>query len=243
MTASFNDPLPLILCDHLWHNSSPPDCLAKLDDSETEPEPEQELPEIKPEPEPEPKLEPGCAHSLDHLSVEASQSSTKHPQQHQQQYPRSVYDAWLASRVPSRQNGGYITAGAQRPLTRANLRLAHRIAELCVPQMLQLFWSRHPFRAFIMVALSFVRGTFPVFKGYTHALIINEVSNRTVRDDHSHVLNSQPHLRRSRVYSRPVITLGLISFICWGLSFYVWPPKSRWTCSRELHFTLNSCIR
>ncbi|KAH9978121.1 P-loop containing nucleoside triphosphate hydrolase protein [Lactifluus volemus] len=91
--------------------------------------------------------------------------------------PRSVYHAWLASRVPTLQNGGYITAGAQRPLNRANIRLAQRIAELCVPQMLQIFWSRHPFRAFVMVALSFVRGTFPVFKGYTHALIINEIQS------------------------------------------------------------------
>jgi hypothetical protein len=89
----------------------------------------------------------------------------------------SVYQAWLASRVPSRRNGSYSTAGAQRPLTRANLRLAQRIAELCVPQILQIFWSRHPARAFIMVAFSFIRGTFPVFKGYTHALIINEVQS------------------------------------------------------------------
>ncbi len=88
----------------------------------------------------------------------------------------SVYQAWLASRVPSQRNGGYTTAGAQRPLTRANLRLARTIADLCVPQMLQIFWSHHPIRAFFMVTFSFIRGTFPVFKGYTHALIINEVS-------------------------------------------------------------------
>ncbi|KAI0301874.1 P-loop containing nucleoside triphosphate hydrolase protein [Multifurca ochricompacta] len=91
--------------------------------------------------------------------------------------PGSVYDAWLASRSPSTRIGGYTTAGAQRPLTRDNLRLAQRIAELCVPRMLQIFWSQHPFRAFVMVAFSFVRGTFPVFKGYTHALIINEIQS------------------------------------------------------------------
>src|SRR6267142_2093260 len=164
MTAApFNDSLPLLLCDHLWHKSSP-DSLPKFDE---DPEPEHDPPEIKPEPEPELKPEPGRGHSLEHSFPS---SETEHQQ------PRSVYLAWLASRVPSHKNGGYITAGAQRPLTRANIRLAHRIAELCVPQMLQLFWSRHPFRAFIMVALSFVRGTFPVFKGYTHALIINEAS-------------------------------------------------------------------
>jgi hypothetical protein len=175
MTPPFNDSLPLLIYETLCHkSSSSPDCLAKFDsDPEPEPEPEQEPSDIKPEPEPELKPEPGRAHSA------LETPSSKAEEQSQQQF-RSVYHAWLASRLPSHKNGGYITAGAQRPLTRANLRLAHQIAELCVPQMLHLFWSRHPFRAFIMVALSFVRGTFPVFKGYTHALIINEVSFTTV---------------------------------------------------------------
>ena len=150
----------LLLCP-LWPKQ-PLDCLAKCD---SEPEPEQE-PVIKPDPEPELKTvpEPEPSHSV-HRS-----DPPPDPQ------PSSVYHAWLASRVPTCQNGGYVSAGAQRPLTRANIRLAQRIAELCVPQILQIFWSRHPFRAFVMVAFSFVRGTFPVFKGYTHALIINEAS-------------------------------------------------------------------
>ena len=150
----------LLLCP-LWP-TKPRDCLAQYD---SEPEPEQE-PVIKPDPEPELKTvpEPEPCDSFDR--------SVPPPESH----PRSVYHAWLASRVPSCQNRGYISAGAQRPLTRANLRLAQRIAELCVPQVLHIFWSRHPFRAFVMVAFSFVRGTFPVFKGYTHALIINEAS-------------------------------------------------------------------
>lgn len=172
--ASFNDPFPFLLSECLWRKSSP-DCLANFS---SDPLPEQE-PEIKPEPGPEPKSEqpePRRRHS-----VELPSSSSPSPAVPRLEQPRSVYDAWLASRVPSLQNGGYITAGAQRPLTRANLRLAQRIAELCVPQMLQVFWSRHPYRAFVMVALSFVRGTFPVFKGYTHALIINEASSIITR--------------------------------------------------------------
>jgi hypothetical protein len=154
------DLLNLLLCP--LSPKQPPDCLAQYD---SEPEPEQE-PDIKPDPEPEikPVPEPEPSESIDH-SVPPPGSQ-----------PHSVYHAWLASRVPSCQNSGYISAGVQRPLTRANLRLAQRIAELCVPQLLQIFWSRHPCRAFIMVAFSFVRGTFPVFKGYTHALIINEAS-------------------------------------------------------------------
>lgn len=162
MKSSFNDPF-LLLCDSFWHKSSP-DCLANFS---SDPLPEQEH-KFKPEPGPD---EPNPQ------SEQRRRSSSSSPSPTGAADPRlSVYDAWLASRVPSHQNGGYITAGAQRPLTRANLRLVQRIAELCIPQMLQLFWSRHPYRAFIMVALSFVRGTFPVFKGYTHALIINEAS-------------------------------------------------------------------
>jgi hypothetical protein len=151
----------LLLCP-LWPKQ-PRDCLLAQYDSE--PEPEQE-PVIKSDPEPELKTVPEPEHS------DSVDSSIPPPVSQ----PRSVYHAWLASRVPSCQNGGYVSAGAQRPLTRANIRLAQRIAELCVPQILQIFWSRHPFRAFVMVAFSFVRGTFPVFKGYTHALIINEAS-------------------------------------------------------------------
>ncbi|KAF8271713.1 P-loop containing nucleoside triphosphate hydrolase protein [Lactarius quietus] len=109
----------------------------------------------------------------DHEQLSPPHSPAAPPEHHK----LSVYQAWLASRVPTQRNGGYSTAGAQRPLTRANLRLAQRIAELCVPQILQIFWSRHPIRAFFMVAFSFIRGTFPVFKGYTHALIINEVQS------------------------------------------------------------------
>jgi hypothetical protein len=156
------DPLnPALLLCPLWPSETL-DCLAQCD---SEPEPEQG-PVIKPDPDPELKTvpEPERSDSVDR-SVPPPKSQ-----------PPSVYHAWLASRVPTCQNGGYISAGAQRPLTRANLRLAQRIAELCVPQILQIFWSRHPFRAFVMVAFSFVRGTFPVFKGYTHALIINEAS-------------------------------------------------------------------
>ncbi len=179
------DSLNLLLCP-LWPNQ-PRECLPPHYDSE--PEPEQE-PDIKPEPEPElkPVPEPERNDSIDR--------SLPPPRSHQ----RSVYHAWLASRVHSCQNAGYVSAGAQRPLTRANLRLAQRIAELCVPQVLQIFWSRHPFRAFVMVAFSFVRGTFPVFKGYTHALIINEASRLI---DNS----PRPVLIIDSSYSDPILAL------------------------------------
>lgn len=184
----------LLLCP-LWPKQ-PLDCLAQCD---SEPEPEQE-PVIKPDPEPELKPVPEPEHS------DSVDRSVPPPESQ----PRSVYHAWLASRVHTYQNAGYISAGAQRPLTRANIRLAQRIAELCVPQILQIFWSRHPFRAFVMVAFSFVRGTFPVFKGYTHALIINEAS-RLINS--SYPVLSYPSLSslfRFNLSSLPVTTHGPI---------------------------------
>jgi hypothetical protein len=173
----------LLLCP-LWPKQ-PLDCLAQCD---SEPEPEQE-PVIKPDPEPELKTVPEPEHS-DSIDRSVPPPEPK---------PPSVYHAWLASRVPSCQNAGYISAGAQRPLTRATLRLAQRIAELCVPQILQIFWSQHPFRAFVMVAFSFVRGTFPVFKGYTHALIINEGSRL--------INSSYPVLTDPPLYSDSILIL------------------------------------
>src|ERR1700722_19755258 len=90
----------LLLCPLLWPNQPPRDCLAHYD---SEPEPEQE-PVIKPDPEPELKTvpEPEPSDSVDR-SVPPPPDSE-----------RSVYHAWLASRVPSCQNGGYVSAGAQR---------------------------------------------------------------------------------------------------------------------------------
>lgn len=201
------DSLNLLLLDSFCPKSSR-DCLAHYD---SDPEPEQE-PDIKPDPEPDLKLEPEPerSHSVDQ-SVPPPKSQ-----------PHSVYHAWLASRVPSYQNDGYISAGVQRPLTRANLRLAQRIAELCVPQMFQIFWSHHPFRTFIMVAFSFVRGTFPVFKGYTHALIINEAS----RLISSALLRSHSPFIRFNVCSLPVTTHGLIWSASSELSFCALPPKN-----------------
>ncbi|TFY51817.1 hypothetical protein EVG20_g10825, partial [Dentipellis fragilis] len=93
------------------------------------------------------------------------------------QQPESLYEAWLASRSRSNQNTDSLPAGAKRPVTRTNLRLAHRIATLCLPQVQKLFWDTHPFRTIAVILVSLIRGAFPVFKGYSHALIINEVQN------------------------------------------------------------------
>jgi hypothetical protein len=97
--------------------------------------------------------------------------------------PRSgdaVYDAWLSSRYAHGYHEPPLVPGAQRPLNRTNLRLAYTIAAECAWDLFQLLWSLHPLRAAAMVTLNVIRGLFPAFKGYSQALIINEVGQRQV---------------------------------------------------------------
>ncbi|THH13893.1 hypothetical protein EW146_g6379 [Bondarzewia mesenterica] len=91
--------------------------------------------------------------------------------------PDSIYEAWLASRANAPASVPRFSAGSNRPVTRENLKLAHRIAKLCTPELFRLFWNLHPYRTLFMISVSFVRGILPVFKGYSHALIINEIQS------------------------------------------------------------------
>lgn len=83
--------------------------------------------------------------------------------------------AWLASRgIPRRR--GYLVPGAQRPVNESNLRLAFAIARACLPELLSTLWALHPLRTALMVLLHIVRGFFPAFRGYSQAMIVDEVS-------------------------------------------------------------------
>ena len=87
-----------------------------------------------------------------------------------------LYDAWLASRAVPASKATLLTPGAQRPLSRENLALAVRIARRSSLDVLSLVWELYPWRVLLLVSLDLCRGVFPVFRGYTQALIINEVS-------------------------------------------------------------------
>lgn len=86
-----------------------------------------------------------------------------------------LYDAWLASRAVPAAKGVLLTPGAQRPLSRDNIALAARIASRSSLGVLALLWQLYPCRILVLVALDLCRGAFPVFRGYSHAMIINEV--------------------------------------------------------------------
>lgn len=90
------------------------------------------------------------------------------------QHPQApLYHAWLASRLAK---GVPLTPGAQRPVSRANVELAVAIARRSCRSVLALLCQLHPCRLTTMVAMDLFRGVFPAFRGYSQALIINEVS-------------------------------------------------------------------
>ncbi|KAG6833842.1 hypothetical protein H0H87_011776 [Tephrocybe sp. NHM501043] len=89
--------------------------------------------------------------------------------------PDSAYDAWLASREVPGQKGTYLVAGAQRPLSLANARLAlcttiHR----CVFDFFKNLFALNPLRTALMMSLNIIRSLFPAFRGYSQAMIIDE---------------------------------------------------------------------
>ena len=98
--------------------------------------------------------------------------------------PLSVYDAWLASRTYVTQVGsdGKIfrqprPPGSTRQFNLTNVYLALQIIQSTFVQMVRLLWGLNPIRTFILVALTVIRGLLPAFRGYSHALILDEVSS------------------------------------------------------------------
>ncbi|KAF5387897.1 hypothetical protein D9615_000106 [Tricholomella constricta] len=92
--------------------------------------------------------------------------------------PHTAYDAWLASREIPGQKGTYLVAGAQRPLSFANARLAfcttiHR----CVFDFFKELWALNPVRTTLMMSLNVLRSLFPAFRGYSQAMIIDELQS------------------------------------------------------------------
>lgn len=88
--------------------------------------------------------------------------------------PESIYALWAASRKNGR-TGEYIGPGAHRPFCARSLSLAFDIIRLCVADLLVLLWTLHPWRSLLLVILELIRGVFPAFRGYSQALLINEV--------------------------------------------------------------------
>ncbi|KAF8974685.1 P-loop containing nucleoside triphosphate hydrolase protein [Flammula alnicola] len=89
--------------------------------------------------------------------------------------PESIYDAWLASREIPGQKGSYLVPGAPRPLTLENARLALFVTQHCTLDFLRVLWALNPLRTTLMMTLNIVRSLFPAFRGYSQALIVDEL--------------------------------------------------------------------
>lgn len=106
---------------------------------------------------------------------EAEPSSSAAPRLGKLRPRELLYTNWLASRIVQDGEQTRLTPGGQRPLSRKNASLALDISQQCIPTLLSLLWELHPMRVFIMVTLDIFRGVFPACRGYSQALIINEV--------------------------------------------------------------------
>ncbi|KAJ6567181.1 P-loop containing nucleoside triphosphate hydrolase protein [Mycena vulgaris] len=87
----------------------------------------------------------------------------------------STYDVWLASRLLPR--GETLVPGAHRSLSLSNVKLAYIIIRTCAVDFFAHIFSLHPVRTTLMMSLNVVRSIFPAFRGYSQALIIDELQS------------------------------------------------------------------
>lgn len=94
--------------------------------------------------------------------------------------PPELYADWLASRRCSENDNEHLPPGAHRRFSFDNLKIACRLARCCTPEVLSCLWDAHPYRISLMVTLDLARGVFPAFRGYSQALMIDEVCIKSV---------------------------------------------------------------
>ncbi|CAL1701364.1 unnamed protein product [Somion occarium] len=88
---------------------------------------------------------------------------------------RSIYDVWLDSTTIPGDSMGRLLPGAHRSLTNKNLKLSLEIASKCILEFCGLIWSLHPYRLLAMISSNIFRGILPAFRGYSQAMIIDEI--------------------------------------------------------------------
>ncbi|KDR78510.1 hypothetical protein GALMADRAFT_1364675 [Galerina marginata CBS 339.88] len=89
--------------------------------------------------------------------------------------PPTIYGAWLASREIPEENGTYLVPGATRSLTMKNLHLAIYVTRTCTYDLLKILWGLNPFRTTVMMLMNIVRSLLPALRGYSQAMIIDEL--------------------------------------------------------------------
>lgn len=85
----------------------------------------------------------------------------------------SIHDVWLASRKFEHKGElGYLAPGAHRQLNLRNAYLAYEILRVHTFEMFRTIWVP---RTSLVFLFNLCRGVFPAFRGYSQALIIDEV--------------------------------------------------------------------
>ncbi|KAF7331998.1 ABC transporter domain-containing protein [Mycena kentingensis (nom. inval.)] len=91
------------------------------------------------------------------------------------------YDAWSASRALP--GGQVLLPGGHRSFSLANIRLATLILWTCALDFFAHIWSLHRVRSSLMVSLTILRSIFPAFRGYSQALIIDQLQQLITSGD------------------------------------------------------------
>ncbi|KAI0352872.1 P-loop containing nucleoside triphosphate hydrolase protein [Trametes cingulata] len=98
-------------------------------------------------------------------------------------HQEDIYATWAASRRHPQNARESLPPGAQRPLSCRNATLAYELSKRCGLDILGELLRIHPYRISIMVGFDLVRGAFPALRGYSHALIIDEVQRSILSGD------------------------------------------------------------
>lgn len=85
----------------------------------------------------------------------------------------SIHDVWLASRkFEHKAEIGYLAPGAHRQFNLRNIYLAYEMLRVHTFEMFRTIWVP---RTSLVFLFNLCRGVFPAFRGYSQALIIDEV--------------------------------------------------------------------
>lgn len=93
----------------------------------------------------------------------------------------SLFDAWNTSRPSTALDEDGKSAslrlqpGSRRKCTLSNITLAMTILQATFYDMILLLWGLNPLRTAFLIFLTIIRGLLPAFRGYSHALILDEV--------------------------------------------------------------------
>ena len=87
--------------------------------------------------------------------------------------PHSIHHVWLESRkFEHKSEIGYLAPGAHRQFTLRNIWLAYEMLRVHTFEMFRTIWVP---RTSLVFLFNLCRGVFPAFRGYSQALIIDEV--------------------------------------------------------------------